>query len=42
MIQLIGSVALMVAVVGGCITWSWRAGLRERFNRGGSDGHRPV
>ena len=33
MIQLIGSVALLVAVVGGCIAWAWRAGLRERFNQ---------
>ena len=39
MLQLIGSVALMVAVVGGCVWWSLRHGLRERLEKGGRRGH---
>jgi hypothetical protein len=40
MLELAGSIALMVVVVGGAIWWSLRHGLRERFSKGGRDGHR--
>jgi hypothetical protein len=39
MLELAGSVALMVVVVGGAIWWSLRNGLRERFSKGGRNGH---
>ena len=31
MLQLAGSIALLVAVVGSATVWAWRAGLRDRF-----------
>lgn len=31
MLQLAGSVALLLVVVGGATVWAWKAGLRERF-----------
>jgi hypothetical protein len=31
MLQLAGSVLLLVAVVGSATVWAWRAGLRERL-----------
>jgi hypothetical protein len=40
MLELAGSFALMLAVVGGAIWWSWTHGLRERFTKGGRGGHR--
>jgi hypothetical protein len=40
MIELAGSVTLMVAVVGGAVLWSWHHGLRERFSKGGRRGNR--
>ena len=40
MLELAGSVALLVTVVGGAIWWSLRHGLRERFSKEGRDGHR--
>ena len=40
MLELAGSFALMLAVVGGAIWWSWTHGLRERFSKGGRNGHR--
>jgi hypothetical protein len=40
MLELAGSIALMVVVVGGAITWSLKNGLRERFSKGGRHGHR--
>jgi hypothetical protein len=33
MLQLAGSVTLMVVVVGSATIWAWRAGLRERFEK---------
>jgi hypothetical protein len=32
MLQLAGSVALLVAVVGGAIVWAVKAGLSDRFD----------
>jgi hypothetical protein len=40
MMELAASFALMVAVVGGAVVWSWHHGLRERFSKGGRGGHR--
>lgn len=31
MLQLAGSIALLLVVVGSATVWAWRAGLRERF-----------
>jgi hypothetical protein len=31
MLQLAGSIALLVAVVGSATVWAWRAGLRDRL-----------
>jgi hypothetical protein len=31
MLQLLGSVLLLVAVVTSATVWAWRAGLRDRF-----------
>lgn len=31
MLQLAGSIALLLAVVGSAAVWAWKAGLRERF-----------
>ena len=31
MLQLAGSLTLMVAVVGSAAVWAWRAGIRDRF-----------
>ena len=31
MLQLAGSIALLVAVVGSATVWAWRAGLSDRF-----------
>lgn len=31
MLQLAGSVALLVAVVGAAVAWAWRAGLGDRL-----------
>lgn len=31
MLQLAGSVTLMLVVVGSAAVWAWRAGIRDRF-----------